>query len=182
MPSVPPVLIRSVRASSLCRRSLLALLCGLVAGCASTSSTGVGEALRVTLIDYTEGTRFELVSRTHTDPVEYYSTQRSEASRKIVDDEVAGALVEYLEEQGFSTYSQFGSAPPNGRGLWTRGIEVEGPDGVSHMVTGMKSPNEERQIMVNCTVSFLALYQEAQSFQAIENTSGSAFFQNTESR
>lgn len=182
MPSVPPSSLRSARTSARIVRRASALILGLFASCASTPSRGAGEALRVTLIDYTEGTRFELVSRTHTDPVAYYSQPRNDASRKIVDDEVAGALVDYLQEQGFTNFSQPGSAPAGGSGRWTRGLEFEGPEGMAHLVTGAGSPNEERQVMVNCTVTFLALYQEAQSFQAIENTSGSAFFQNTESR
>jgi len=135
--------------------------------------------MRVTLIDYTQGQEFELVNPAHTNPVEYYSTMRNEASRKIVATEVMEALVEFLQDQGFDKYGQAGKIPPVGN--LTTVIEVEGPGGQAYWGIGRQTPAKERKNMRDSALNFLALYNEVTSYQRIENEQGSGYFQTSPS-
>ncbi len=164
------------------QRSLLALL-ALVLGavsCASGSSSRPpapdGLARRVTLYDYAVGRHFELVGESHTARVEYYSQKRSDAARKVQTDEVMAALLEKLGDEGFVRFAQAGRAPSQGGQLITRALEVQSDDGVRHWAVGKGSNPEERIAFNACMSPFLELYNLSQSFQAIENSEGSEYF------
>lgn len=162
------------------RPVLLACLAAALAACASGSSApsgASGEPLRVTLRDYAGGARFELLSAAPEERVRYYSAARRDASRKIAEAEVLEVLVEYLEREGLARHGRPGKLPSSGGGALTRGFEIEGPVGVVHWAVGVDTPAEERRRMVECSTGFLAVYNEVQGYQTIENERGAAFFQ-----
>ena len=155
---------------------VLALFC---AGCASSSSAPEpdGTSRRVTLHDYGLDTHFELVGESHTNRVDYYSTKRGDAARKVQTDEIMKALVDKLEEEGFERFSQPGKAPAQGGQLITRAIEIRVQDDLSHWTIGKGSMVEERLAFNACMKPFLDLYNLSQSFQAVHNTKGRDYFE-----
>lgn len=158
---------------------LLALSCASSSSAVRSSDPSQDPPIRVTLIDYAQGQEFELVNPAHTDPVEYYSAMRNEASRKIVATEVMEALVEFLEDQGFNDYGQVGKVPPVGN--LSTVIEVEGPGGRAWWGIGRQTSAKERKRMRDSALNFLALYNEVTSYQRIENEQGSGYFQKSPS-
>jgi hypothetical protein len=160
-------------------RLLLATLGLLLAGCASTSSTDPDLTLRVTLKDYMGGNRFELVSQSQDERVAYYSQVRGSADRKFQTHEVMDALVNELERQGFTDFSQAGGAPSQGGAVITRALEIQKGDEVQHWVVGQGSEQDERAQFLGCVDTFVQLYNLTQSFQAIRNEKGSELFEST---
>ena len=159
--------------------SLLSFVGSLLAACAATSdpSGTTGDRLRVTLNDYVGGARFELVSESHTDRVAYYSNTRYDAARKIQLDIVMQELITELGRSGFGEFSREGRAPSRGGGVVTRSFEIQSNDGVEHWVVGSGSAPEQRSSFLQCTATFLELYNATQSFQAIENDAGTELFE-----
>jgi hypothetical protein len=169
----------------LSRRALATLLLlPFLAACASSGGGGGGRAqrLRVTLRDYTQGARFELVSESHTDRVTYYSQARSDAARKVQTDEVMRALVREIDGKGFGNHSQEGPAPSQGGRALSRSIEVERDGAVEHWPIGNGSQVDERQAFHVCVDEFLQLYNISASFQAVENPVGRDYFEESQQR
>jgi len=133
-------------------------------------------ATRVLLHDYLGGQRFELVSESHTDRVQYYSSPRTDATRKVQLDQVMDALIAELDDLGFSEYRKSGPAPSRGGSVVTRGIEIQRPTGVEHWIVGSGSAPEERLEFNECLSTFMQLYNITQSYQAIENAGGAEVF------
>ena len=134
----------------------------------------------MTLLDHQAGRRFELVSRSHTDPLDYYSTAREDASRKIVSDEVMGALIDELDALRFPVFARSGRAPSRGSGVITRSLEIDRDGQVEHWAVGSGSEAEERIDFIECMNTMLELYNAAQSYQTIENDRGSDVFERTD--
>ena len=111
--------------------ALIALLGGL-ASCAGIGSANADQPARITLLDHQGSRRFELVNEAHTSSVEYYSVPRTEASRKVVDNDLLAALLDELEDLGLDSYARAGRAPSRAPGsgssagaTLTRSIELD---------------------------------------------------------
>ena len=157
---------------------LTAPLLGLVASCAGGPQVRADEtaAIRVTWRDYGTGQRFELVSESHTDPVELYSEARADASRKVQVGPAMLALLDYFHTEDYDEVAREGRAPRDGRGLVTRALEVERDGRVTHLAVGQGSPARERELLNACTQGFLELYNATQAFQTVENRGGANLF------
>lgn len=158
---------------------LVALMPASLAGCASpsgSSSARTGDRLRVTLKDYKSGAYWELVSESHTDRLEYYSTERTGAARKVQTDEVMDALIDELDAQGYDDHAQDGRAPSAGGEVITRALEVDENGDVTHWIVGRGVAPEAWQRFNVCVNQFLQLYNLSASFQTVRNDRGHAFF------
>ncbi len=163
-------------------RVLFALLLGLLSACASAGAGGAGDRLRVTLLDFAQGQRFELVSESHTDRVAYYSEERRDGARKVEADDVMQALVTELGRQGFGRYHADGAAPTSGHGVITRSFEVESDAGLQHWAVGGGTEPEERIAFNECVKAFLELYNFTSSYQTVDNEKGHGFFEDSKGR
>jgi hypothetical protein len=160
------------------------LLCGLLgvalSACASPDASAAEEShavLLVTLHDFKTGERFELASESHTDRVEYYSDERDDAARKVVNDEIMAAFVGELGSQGFTARARTGRAPRIGTGEVIRwGLEIDGDTNQAHWLVGTGSRPDEWQAFQRCRDMFLELYNFTVSYQAVENASGKGYF------
>jgi len=161
--------------------SLVPLL--TASGCSSTGgSSSDGGRVRVTLRDYKGGHSFELVGESHTSRLEYYSQVRDSAARKIVPDDIAGALVSELNKRGFKKNKKPGRAPSQGGQLLTWGFEVADTSGVDHWVIGRGSSPAEAQAFLNSHQIFFELYNAVTSYQTIQNEQGRSFFNGNTAR
>lgn len=186
---VRPLPVRPSECARLALAAAAVLATALSSSCSSPGSSLSGSrdveeaqrmedelpAMRITLRDYAGGRRFELVNPSHTDPVSYYSRQRAEASRKVVAGTVVTQLLEYLEDNGLADHVQAGALPASGARA-TRGLEIEGPNGVAHWVVTDASTPDERKAMNECTRAFFDTYNVITSYQAIDNRDGSRYF------
>ena len=165
-------------------RSILALLSlALLGACNSSTSARANErsgtdgaATRVLLKQFEKGMRFELVSEAHTDPLEYYSTPRDDASLKIQTNEVMEALLEVMEDSGFARHAQPGSAPSRGNEYMNWCFEVERDGAKEHWAVGTRSELAELQRFGECRDAFLQLYNVTAAYQAVDNESGERIF------
>jgi len=156
--------------------SVLLVALSLCPACASTDA-GEGLAQRVALRDFQGGQDFKLVSETHTDRVDLYSTPRKDASCKVQSDEVMHALIERLEDTGLAKYGKEGRGPSRGGAVVTRSLEVEVAGRARHWLVGTGTLAEERLAFLECMNDFVGVYNITQSFQAIRNTSGTEVFE-----
>ena len=166
-------------------RSLLFVAAFALAACSSTSSSespgATGPPTRVTLTQWRDGQYFELVNDSYTtnvdatSRVELYSTVRSDAQRKVQNDEVMDELMTFYGEHGFGTLSTPGHAPkPNvGTSGWT--IEVESPDGVRYAVTVGRLANEKLELN-RMIQAFFEIWNNTFSLQSVEVDPGESPF------
>jgi hypothetical protein len=162
--------------------ALLALGACALAACASTAREPSRErhesrALRVTLRDYRNGQRFELVSESHTSALELYSQKRGSASTKVQSDEVMQGLVDFLRDQDFDRHAAPGKAPLQAQGGYTNALEVDRAGQVMHMLGGTAVPAAEQKVLAVCRANFLLLYNETDSWQTVDNRAGEGVFQ-----
>ena len=160
--------------------SLLGGLLLLLPGCAGPGSGGgSGEFLRVALRDYRADARFELVSEGDTDRLKYYSKAREDAGRKFQTDEVMTALVEHLDDEGFSDFAQAGKAPTTGSNVLALSFEVEQGTVIRCWPIGSGSDPGELEHFKTCVRDFLDLYNVSQGFQAVRNPEGHDLLNNS---
>ncbi|MEW6074333.1 MAG: hypothetical protein AB1726_17290 [Planctomycetota bacterium] len=166
------------RRRSLLLAALLLVLPPLAAGCVSSGRAPGGDRLRVTVLDYRKGRRFELVGESYGDRVEYYSRKRKQddAARKYQTDAVMEALLEHLVDLGLDRYAQDGTAPRTGGEVISMAFEVEENGAVRAWPMGRGTPDEEKIQFTLCLNDFLDLYRETQAFQAIDNPEGHDLF------
>lgn len=171
-----------MKTALLAATSLLTVAIGalgaLGASCAGGPATRADApaAIRVTWRDYETGQHFELVSESHTDPVELYSEVRADASRKVQDDDAMQALLDYFHGEDYDDVAREGRAPRDGRGVVTRAIEVDRDGHVTYLAVGKSSPLRERELLNACTQGFLELYNATQAFQTVDNRGGAGLF------
>jgi hypothetical protein len=162
----------------LARLLLLATASVLLAACSSTSGSGggggdpaSGEPVRMRLVHYLQGIRFELVSEAHTPRLEQYSTVADsawlKASRKVASNKWMSGLRDYLEDQGFDKDAKPGASPDAARGLrWS--LEVEDASGVRHVsYLGTEELSVQRR-MNTYQKAFIDTFNSTQAFQAVE--------------
>ena len=159
-------------------QKLLALFLAFLpfGACASTGSGSDGDRVRITLHDYRNGQFFELAGESHTNRVEYYSTSRSSAARKIITDTKANSLANEMLKRGFKKNHKPGRAPSQGGSLLTWGLEVSRNDEIQHWVVGKGTEIGQQQEFQKTRKAFLDMYNAAFSFQTIENEKGRSFF------
>lgn len=166
-------------------RVLISLLCCGVLACVSPGSSSPdrysaeeGLAGRVTLRDYRSMNELTLVNEAHTDPLEAYTEMRTTASTKVTSNEVFDAMLEYFDDQGWSSFSRNGRAPLIGAGSMRWAIEVESPVGVyQHVAITLETPKSQMEPAVECKAGFIQIFNITQQSQAIENASGGALFE-----
>ena len=162
----------------LVRFLLLASASVLLTACSATSGPGGGggdpadgEPVRMRLVHYLQGIRFELVSEAHTPRLEQYSTVADKewlkASRKVASNQWMSGLRDYLDRQGFSRDAEPGGAPDGARGLrWS--LEVEDAHGLRHVsYLGSEELSVQRR-MNTYQKAFIDTFNSTQAFQAVE--------------
>ncbi|MEX1025393.1 MAG: hypothetical protein WD226_09980 [Planctomycetota bacterium] len=166
------------------------LVAAVQASCAASGPS----AERITLREYRVDRAplvFELVSKSSGDELEYFSTTRTDAPRKFVDDELMAALSDHLLKHGCSKYGQAGPAPKRGdaQGLLRSSFEWQAGAEVKHWpiaapLRGVLPPGliEERTQFKGCQQVFLELYNATAAYQAIENTRGNDLFEEEQRR
>ena len=152
----------------------------LLVACASTPSgaaDGDGAKLLVVLHDYKNGQDLELASESHTQRVEYYSSARGDASRKVQTDEIMSAFVGQLTKAGFEEHARAGRAPSLPASNVVRwGLEVERDGQREHWLIGASTDMEAMKDFQECRDTFLQLYNITVSYQTIENKDGEKIF------
>jgi hypothetical protein len=153
------------------------LLAAGAAGCGSTGKPARADKARVTLHDYRNGQRFELVGESHTDRVTYYSEVRTDAARKIQTDDAMAALLEHMDGKGLARYLKEGRAPRSAHQQLARAFEIERDGLTYHWAVGQRSSADERLAFNECVQPFLQLYNISTGFQTVENPRGPALFE-----
>lgn len=167
---------------SLLQRRFVPLFVCLLSACASPSGSaraheGSPANVLVSLCNYKSGERFELASESHTNRVDYYSSTRRDAVRKVQGDDIMSAFVEELGREGFEKHAQPGPAPKVSSGDVIRwGIEVQDGEKSAHWLVGTGSQADEWKTFQTCRDTFLQLYNVTVSYQAIENKDGKRYF------
>jgi hypothetical protein len=155
--------------------SLWAVL--LLVACASTTKEPIRAELLVTLHNYRGGERFELANEAHTNRVNYYSSARNDAARKVQTDEVMSAFLRELQRLGFEEHARVGRAPDAAQGDVVRwGLEVASGEREVHWLVGTGSALDEWKAFEQCRDTFLQLYNSTVSYQTVQNESGKEFF------
>ena len=154
--------------------------------CGSTGSGGggqgppasTGDAIRVNWRDYRSGLQLELVSRSHTDQKELYSTSRGGASTKVQEDLYMLALVDdFLRGEGYYDVARRGPAPSTGNGGDWHALEVDRNGELTHLTVGTGTSKQNADIYNNCRRGFIELYNATDALQTVENPDGAGFFE-----
>ena len=151
------------------RRALRVLFVSSVALAVACSSTGTraAKAARVSFVDFRLGTVLTIVNESHTDRLEFYSQERTDTSTKVASDEVLGALIEYIDEQGFGKFARGGPAPSQSDD-WTQSIEVSDGDGARHMLVRSGVTADQASTFRGSRDAFISIYNNVYQAQAIQ--------------
>ena len=158
---------------------LLLSLLGLFASC-NSAPTGSDALLRVTMRRYKQGQVFELVSETHTNAKEYYSTLRKDANRKVLPDRSMQSLVDGIRQAGMSEYGQDGPAPTSAVGGIASSFEIQQGEAVTSWAPrpgSTEAARKEQQAFFFLLNDFLKIYSQTESFQFVTNKKGGEIFQ-----
>jgi hypothetical protein len=161
----------------LARLGALVLVLLGAAGCSSTpSGPSPGEPLRVTLLQYSTGARFELVGESFADRSQYYSQSQADQSRKFLEDQWMAQLVGFLDDEGLGDYGQAGRAPSSGGPSVFMAFEVERSGQTSCWLYGPGTEKDEAACFRVCMANFLLAYNDTNAFQTVDNPEGSDLF------
>ena len=153
------------------------LLPTLLWACASTGGSSASEPRSIAVSLHGVGTApFELVSESHTRPVDLYSTERAVPSTKVLEDDVMAALVEHLDELGFDGYARAGTAPDDGGTAFAKAIEVQEEGGSAWWALTPAASRDEIVAFGTAMKDFLDLYNLTQGWQSVDNEVGSDYF------
>ncbi len=146
----------------------------------SSATATKGDPLRMTVTQFQNGAVFELVNRSHSDPVEQYSTVRSDASRKVQDDKLMAALRDGLRDNGYDKLAHSGRAPAlaTGTRAWT--LEIESKDGTSYILATPETPADTLKKMRELRDAVIEVYNRTQGWQSVEIKDGKLPFQQTQ--
>jgi hypothetical protein len=155
----------------------------LASACASSSAGKQaagedGDPLRVSHVDYRSNRRLELVNEAHTSRLEQYSEVRANANCKVQANDVLSGLVEILYQYDFGDYQHPGAAPADGGGTWAWALEIDGPNGPTHVLAGPGLPDAEKRALRRYAAAFLDIYNATYSLQAVEVDAGDSPFEN----
>lgn len=134
--------------------------------------------LRVSHVDYRSERVLELVNEAHTARLEQYSEVRANANRKVQTNDLMAGLVEILYDHDFGEYEHVGPAPSAGVGPWAWAIEIDRPNGVTHVLAGPGLPDKEKKALRQYAAAFLDTYNATYSLQAVEVDVDDSPFQN----
>ena len=151
---------------------------GLAASCSSTPS-GEDALLRVTLRRYKQAQLFELVSESHTNSQEYYSTLRGDANRKVLADRSMQSLVSGIRSAGMNQYGRTGLAPTSAVPGVSSSFEIEQAGKItSWSLQGGSSTKarKEQEAFFLLLNDFLKIYSQTESFQFVTNKRGDKIF------
>jgi len=145
-------------------------------GCSSTS-VGDGTAAMVRFHEYRNGGKvMTIINESHTDRVEFYSTERDDASTKVASDELMAALLERIDEVDFGQFAQAGSAPASSS-QWSQSIEVQTIVGSSHILVRKGIPADKAAAFRDTREAFLAIYNNIFGAQSVKLKPGSTGFE-----
>ena len=147
----------------------------LLSACAGAPSAPEASApARVRFMDYRQGTVFELVNEAHTDRVTLYSEARTDTQTKVTNDEVMGALLEYLDDSGFRSHARTGAAPRTSDSFhW--GGEVETGGRTVFMLVSDQTPVGERKMFIDCYMNHVNLWSNTFQLQRVDAGPGEVF-------
>jgi len=123
--------------------------------------------IRVTFRDYRSGLVMNLLNESHSDPVEYYSQPRNDASTKIQNDEIIDALIEVFEAKGFERMKFDGPAPQHGGGA-SRALAIEKHGRIQHIVFRQEDARANRLAFNDCAAAFLEINNLTYGAQTVE--------------
>ena len=163
------------------RTVLCCALALLAQACQSSSSSGEPKPspngpLLVSYTDYRSAQVLELVNESHTGRVEQYSKTSDSANRKVQSDEIVDALIEHLDDEGYSKLSQAGHAPSKGDGRWLWSIEIERTGGSTYVAMPAGLTPEQKAPYRALWDSFLATYNATYGLQAVKVKTGETPF------
>jgi hypothetical protein len=163
------------------RFALASALSLLSLACQSSSSSGEPQPspngpLRVAYTDYRSAQVLELVNESHTGRVEQYSKTSESANRKVQSDEIVDALIEHLDDEGYTKLSQVGHAPSKGDGRWLWSIEIERTGGSTFVAMPAGLTPEQKTPYRAMWDSFLATYNATYGLQAVKVKAGETPF------
>lgn len=138
-----------------------------------------GVPVRVAVLEYQHSVRVELVNNSHTDKLEQYSKIRPDASRKVQDDDVMAALVEYLDQEGFERLALPGLAPAMGSRLTTWALEIETPTSKQHILGSALTTAEDKRLALKMKTAVVQLFNVTRGWQAVQVQDGKLPFQGT---
>lgn len=145
----------------------------------AVADAAAGVPVRVAVLEYQHSVRIELVNNSHTDKLEQYSEIRPDASRKVQDDDVMAALLEYLDQEGFSRLAVPGLAPAMGSRLTTWALEIETPTSKRHILGSALTIAEDKREALKMKTAVVQLFNATRGWQAVQIQDGKLPFQST---
>jgi hypothetical protein len=162
----------------------IALYCALALlsfACQSSASSGEPKPspngpLCVAYTDYRSAQKLELVNESHTGRVEQYSKVGETANRKVQSDDIVDALIEHLDDEGYSKLAQAGHAPAKGDGRWLWSLEIERASGTTYVAMPSGLSTEQKAPYRALWDAFLATYNATYGLQAVKVKAGETPF------
>jgi hypothetical protein len=156
--------------------TVLLLVC--TAACASSATSGAEDAppTRVSFRDYRGGTHFSLVNENHTDRVDLYSVKRTNAITKVASNILVADLMDSIDDSGYDQQAHAGRAPVRSD-QWIQSIEVESPDGTSHILMAARMRDDAAaKTFRKVRDAFLDTYNGIFQAQSVESQPGQTVF------
>jgi hypothetical protein len=122
------------------------------------------------------GKMMTIINQSHTDRVEFYSTERNDASTKIASDEIMGALLDRIDKVNFQEFARKGSAPATSSD-WSQAIEIQTTQGSSYMLVRSGISADEAAAFRKTRDAFLAIYNNIFGAQAVKLKPGESRFE-----
>lgn len=107
----------------------------------------------------------------------FYSTRRSAAATKIVSDEGMGVLLQAFAQSGYDDWVLPGSAPRGSAGGLSKTIEVQGEDGLAHVLLKSGMSAEGLQAAVDMVQSFYVVFNATTAYQNVSQRPGDPLFE-----
>ena len=128
---------------------------------------------RVTFVDNTTGLKIGLLNAASVEKADYYSEQRRNADYKIIPNLDMGALLKQFEELDFFTTANRSSRRIRGA---RKTIQVQ--KGTQFYTLGYVSGGTKKQYdqLFNCSLAVQSVYNVHDSYQRVDNKSGTEFF------
>ena len=171
----------SVPIQRLVRRIPLALAvfaaaCSSPGGNDSDAGADPGPPLRVVYHSYSGAQHLELVSEGHTSRLEQYSATRANANVKVQTADVMEGLIDLLEDHGFGRHAAEGHFPAEGAGRYAWALEVEGPEGVRHVLAHPGLEPEAMRDLRRYMAAFVDTYNATYALQSVDVDPGQELF------
>jgi hypothetical protein len=183
---VPFIAVPALGISVLSLSVLGALFC--IGGCASPSAQSVpiqGQAAEVRFYDSRTQLEMAIVNDSHLERLgvegtslqnrrlTFYSEVRGDTGPKVTTDEMLGALIGYLDKQGFERLSTAGSLPSSDLGSIS--IEITTGPVTRHAYRKKGMSLEDAKSFNELVMAFYQTYNAISQFQAYDGAPGEVF-------